>query len=165
MSAFLFLLVKLNLAMGTAIILVSLLRHPLRALFGAPIAYAIWFLVPIASIASLFPPRVAAPAPASIPPAHGPAATVSVIGDIAHSALSFTEQPTGQSALMPAAIAAPQRASAYGSPDTALLIFAAWALGTLLMALYLTRLQVRFHAAVRVEKPGRRCWVFCAPAL
>ena len=63
MSAFLFLLVKLNLAMGMAIVLVALLRRPLRLLFGAPIAYAIWFLVPIAGMASLFPPRVAAPAP------------------------------------------------------------------------------------------------------
>jgi beta-lactamase regulating signal transducer with metallopeptidase domain len=74
MSAFLLLLIKLNLAMGAAIILVSLLRRPLRLLFGAPIAYAIWFLVPIASIASLLPPRVAAPAVAHIVPALAPAA-------------------------------------------------------------------------------------------
>src|SRR5580698_3881157 len=102
-SAFLFLLVKLNLAMGAAIILVSLLRRPLRALFGAPIAYAIWFLVPSASIASLFPPRVAAP--------------MSLLGPIVHSALRVTEQLTGQSALT--ALAAPQLASAYAMPDTA----------------------------------------------
>ena len=52
MSAFLSLLVKLNLAMGMAIVLVALLRRPLRAHFGAPIAYAIWFLVPIAGLAA-----------------------------------------------------------------------------------------------------------------
>jgi len=58
MSAFLFFLVKLNLAMAVAIILVALLRRPLRHLFSAPIAYAVWFLVPIAGAASFFPPRV-----------------------------------------------------------------------------------------------------------
>jgi beta-lactamase regulating signal transducer with metallopeptidase domain len=60
MSAFLLLLVKLNLAIGAAIVLVSLLRRPLRLLFGAPIAYAVWFLVPIAGTASLFPPLLTA---------------------------------------------------------------------------------------------------------
>ena len=54
MSAFLFFLVKLNLAMAAAIILVALLRRPLRHLFSAPIAYAVWFLVPIAGAASFF---------------------------------------------------------------------------------------------------------------
>ena len=165
MSAFLFLLVKLNLAMGTAIILVSLLRRPLRILFGAPIAYAIWFLVPIASIASLFPPRVAAPVLARITPVHGPAAPVFVIGHIAHSVLRVTEQLAGQGALMPPAIAAPPLRSAYGLPNTALLLFVAWALGTLLVALYLTRLQVRFHAAVRVGKAGPAVLGFLRPRI
>ena len=55
MSGFLLLLVKVNLAIGVAIILVSLIRRPLRAQFGAPIAYAIWLLVPIAAVASLLP--------------------------------------------------------------------------------------------------------------
>jgi beta-lactamase regulating signal transducer with metallopeptidase domain len=150
MSAFLLLLVKLNLVMGAAIILVWLLRRPLRVSFGAPIAYAIWFLVPIASIASLFPPRVAATAPAHMTWVHLPAAPASVIGPIAHSALRVTEQLTGQGALT--AIAPP--ASTYGMPDTALLLFAVWALGTMLMALYLTRLQVRFSAAVRRGEAG-----------
>jgi hypothetical protein len=114
-------------------------------------------------MASLFPPRVVAPAPlAHITPV--PAAPVSVIGHIAHSALRVSEQLTGQSAPMFPVIAAPPPAPAYAMPDTALLLFAAWALGMLLMALYLTRLQLRFSAAVQLGKPGRRCWVSCAPA-
>src|SRR5476649_2053853 len=127
MSAFLLLLIKLNLAVGAAIILVSLLRRPLRLLFGAPIAYAIWFLVPIASIASLFPPRVAAPVP--VTPVDVAAAPLSVMDHIAHSAQPVTEQLTGQGSLMLAAIAAPSPAPAFAMPDTALLHFAAWVLG------------------------------------
>jgi len=157
MSAFLFLLVKLNLAMGMAIILVALLRRPLRLLFGTPIAYAIWFLVPTAGIASLFPPRVVATAPAPIMSVPVAAAPLSVIGDIAHSALRVTEQ----SAL--AAIAAPPLTPAYAMPDTALLLFAVWALGALFMALYLTRLQARFHAAVRLREAGPAVLGFLRP--
>jgi beta-lactamase regulating signal transducer with metallopeptidase domain len=72
-STFPFLLVKLNLAMGTAIILVGLLRRPLRRWFGATVAYAIWYLVPTAGVASRSPPRVQAPAPLRVTPVHMPA--------------------------------------------------------------------------------------------
>jgi beta-lactamase regulating signal transducer with metallopeptidase domain len=160
MSAFLLLLVKVNLAMGAAIALVSLLRRPLRAQFGAPIAYAVWFLVPIAVIASLFPPRVAAPVLAPIMPA--PVAFISVPGHIAHSALRVTEQLTGQNALV---LAVPPSASAYTMPDTALLLFVAWALGALLMAIYLTQLQLRFHAAMRLREAGPAVLGFLRPRI
>jgi beta-lactamase regulating signal transducer with metallopeptidase domain len=73
MTDFLLLLGKLNLAMGAAIIVVWLLRRPLRAWFGAPVAYALWLLVPIAGIASLLPPRVAAPLPAYVMHLQNPA--------------------------------------------------------------------------------------------
>ena len=52
MADFLLLLGRLNLAVGAAIIAVYLLRRPLRMQFGAPIAYAIWLLVPMAGLAS-----------------------------------------------------------------------------------------------------------------
>lgn len=153
---------KVNLAMGMAIILVSLLRRPLRTQFGAPIAYAIWFLVPVAAIASLLPPRAVAPVPlAHITPVYVSAAPASVMGHIAHSALGVTDQLAGQGALI---LSVPPTASAYAMPDPALLLFLAWASGTLLMALYLTRLQLRFSAAARLETPGRRCWVSSRPA-
>lgn len=165
MSAFLFLLVKLNLVMGAAIVLVALLRRPLRLLFGAPIGYAIWLLVPIASIASLFPPRVAAPAFAPIASVHVPAAPISATSHIAHSALRVTDLLTGQNVLMSPAITAPPPASVYGTPDFALLLFAAWALGALLMALYLTWLQLRFSAAVRVGEAGPAVLGFMRPRI
>ena len=101
MTDFLFALGKMNLALAAAIILVSLLRRPLRAQFGAPIAYAIWFLVPVAGMASLLPPRMAAPAPlAPVTPVYVPAAPASAIGHIAHSALGITDQLAGQGALI-----------------------------------------------------------------
>jgi beta-lactamase regulating signal transducer with metallopeptidase domain len=178
MSAFLLLLVKINLAMGAAIVLVSLLRRPLRAQFGAPIAYAVWFLVPIAGIASLFPPRVAAPVPApvvQVPVAfvstqmpvafmstQVPVAFTSVTGKIAHSALRVTEQLTGQNASV---LAVPPSASAFAMPDPALPLFVAWALGTLLMALYLTLLQLRFHTAVRLREAGPAVLGFLRPSI
>jgi beta-lactamase regulating signal transducer with metallopeptidase domain len=162
MSGFLLLLVKVNLAMGAAIVLVSLLRRPLRAQFGAPIAYAVWFLVPIAGIASLFPPRVAAPVAAPVMPVPVPAAFTSVTSNIAHSALRVTEQLTGQSALV---LAVPPSASAQAIPDIALLLFVVWALGALLMALHLTRLQLRFHAAVRLREAGPAVLGFLRPRI
>src|SRR5690348_13000195 len=109
MSAFLFFLVKLNLAMAAAILLVALLRRPLRHLFGAPIAYAIWFLVPIAGIASLFPPRVVAPAIVQLSPApvSAAAAAAPAMDRLVHSVPRIAEQLTGQDTVMPAAVAAP----------------------------------------------------------
>jgi beta-lactamase regulating signal transducer with metallopeptidase domain len=161
MSAFLLLLIKLNLAMGAAIILVSLLRRPLRRWFGTPVAYAIWFLVPIAGLASLFPPRVVVPAP--VTPVHVAAAPV-FAGHIAQSALQVTEQLAGQNAFT-APLAAPQLAPVHAMPDTALLLFVAWALGALFMALYLTRLQLRFSAAVRAGEAGPAVLGFFRPRI
>src|SRR4051812_47820224 len=140
MSAFLFFLIKLNLAMAAAIVLVALLRRPLRHLFGAPIAYAVWFLVPIAGAASFFPPRVVAPVLVPIALAHVVTAPVAapVMDRLVHSVPRVAEQLTGQSAISAGAIAAPPLASAHQMPDTALLLFAVWALGTVLMTFYLT---------------------------
>ena len=98
MSGFLLLLVKVNLAMGAAIVLVSLIRRPLRAQFGAPIAYAIWLLVPIASVASLLPPREV-PVPAHVASVQAAAAPLPVTGYVLHSALSAIEQLARQSVL------------------------------------------------------------------
>ncbi len=163
MSGFLLLLVKGNLAMGAAIVLVSLIRRPLRAQFGAPIAYAIWLLVPIASVASLLPPREV-PAPAHVASVHAPLAPIPVTGHGAHSALRAIEQLAGQSALMPLAPMKPL-ASTYGMFDTSLLPFAAWVVGTLFMAGYLTRVQIRFSAAVRRGQAGPAVLGFLRPRI
>jgi beta-lactamase regulating signal transducer with metallopeptidase domain len=52
---------KLNLAAGAAILLVMLLRAPVRRLFGATAAYALWLVVPLAALASLLPALRTAP--------------------------------------------------------------------------------------------------------
>lgn len=161
MSAFLFLLVKVNLAMGMAIILVALLRRPLRLSFGAPIAYAIWFLAPIAGLASLLPPRVVMLAPTPVIPV-AVSAPASVMGHITHSTLRLTEQLTGQGAIV---LAVPPPAPVHWMPDTALLLFAAWVLGTVLMTLHLARLQLRFHAAVRRGDAGPAVLGFIRPRI
>jgi len=50
-------LARATLAASAAIIVVLLLRRPLRAAFGAQIAYAFWLLVPIATLAAFLPAR------------------------------------------------------------------------------------------------------------
>src|SRR5579859_4063115 len=153
MADFLLLLGRLNLAVGTAIVAVYLLRRPLRTQFGAPIAYAIWLLVPMAGIASVMPPGVVPPA-AHFIPVHYAAAPLSAFGQISHPALRITERLVGQSALAHPVMAARTLASGHGTADTAMLFFAAWALGTTVMALHLARLQARFHAAVQLGVAG-----------
>src|SRR6185503_12746870 len=158
-SAFLLVLVKVNLAMGAAIVLVALLRRPFRARFGAPVAYSIWFLVPIAAIASLLPPRVAPLVPAHVVLA--PAALISVTSQFTDSALRVTEQ-TGQRALVLTVLPS---ASPPAMPDITLLLFVAWVLGASLMALYLTQLQLRFHAAMRLREAGPAVLGFLRPRI
>jgi beta-lactamase regulating signal transducer with metallopeptidase domain len=153
MADFLLLLGRLNLAVGAAIIAVYLLRRPLRTQFGAPIAYAIWLLVPMAGIASVMPPGVVPPA-AHFIPVHYAAAPIAALGQIAHPALRITERLVGQSALAHPVMAVRTLASGYGTADTAMLFFAAWALGAMAMALHLARLQARFHAAVQLGVAG-----------
>jgi beta-lactamase regulating signal transducer with metallopeptidase domain len=165
MTDFLLFLGRLNLAMGAAIILVYLLRRPLRDLFGAPIAYAIWVLVPIASLASLLPPREASPSPTHLTPVQYPVAPMSLMRQIAHPALHITEQLTKQSALVHPVIAARAAASNYGTPDYAMLFFAAWALGAVLMALYLARLQARFHVGAQLGEVGPAVLGFFRPRI
>jgi len=44
-----------TLASSAAILLLLVLRKPMRRIFGAPAAYALWMLVPLASGAALLP--------------------------------------------------------------------------------------------------------------
>jgi beta-lactamase regulating signal transducer with metallopeptidase domain/ankyrin repeat protein len=65
-SDLLSLLLRANLAIGAAVVLALLLRRPVRSLFGARAAYALWLVAPLAALAVLLPPRivtVSAPAP------------------------------------------------------------------------------------------------------
>lgn len=51
------LLARATLALSAALILILALRHPLRAAFGAQIAYAFWLIAPIATLAAFLPAR------------------------------------------------------------------------------------------------------------
>ncbi|CAN5305566.1 M56 family metallopeptidase [soil metagenome] len=51
------LLLKVNLAIAGAVVLVLMLRAPVRRLFGAQAAYHLWLAVPIAAAAVLIPAR------------------------------------------------------------------------------------------------------------
>jgi beta-lactamase regulating signal transducer with metallopeptidase domain len=84
MSADLLALVaRMTFATSAAIVVILLLRHPLRAAFGAQIAYAFWLLAPISTLAALLPaPRIVefAPTAAETAPieAAAPAAAVHI---------------------------------------------------------------------------------------
>ncbi len=51
---------RANIFVASAIVVVFALRAPMRVLFGARVAYALWLLPPIAVIASFLPPLTAA---------------------------------------------------------------------------------------------------------
>src|SRR4051812_49349511 len=163
MSGFLLLLVKVNLAMGAAIILVSLIRRPLRAQFGAPIAYAIWLLVPIASVASLLPPREV-PAPAHVASVYRAAASAPVTGHVPHPTFSAIEHLARHSVIMPPTPMKPL-GSSYKLFDISQLLFAVWVFGLLFMAVYLTRVQIRFSAAARRGRAGPAVVGFFRPRI
>jgi beta-lactamase regulating signal transducer with metallopeptidase domain len=154
--------------MGAAIVVVFLLRRPLRASFGAPVAYALWLLVPVACLASLLPPRTYAPPPAYVmplqnPAAQNPAAQMPATMPMAQPAPRIPEQLTAH--IAPPMISAKTASLDSAFPDYAALLFAVWTLGTVLMALYLARLQVRFHATMRLGEAGPAVLGFFRPRL
>jgi beta-lactamase regulating signal transducer with metallopeptidase domain/ankyrin repeat protein len=62
------LLIRANLAIAAAVVLALLLRRPVRRLFGARAAYALWLIAPLATVAVLLPARtviVRTPAPSA----------------------------------------------------------------------------------------------------
>lgn len=70
-------LARVTLAASAALLVILLLRRPLRALFGAQVAYAFWLLAPIATLAAFIPARrviaEASVAPQAAPVAAAPA--------------------------------------------------------------------------------------------
>lgn len=77
-------LVEANLALAAAVLLVLILRKPVRAAFGARSAYALWLAVPLSILALLIPARTIVlpykPAPASVI-AQAPAKATAAIGN------------------------------------------------------------------------------------
>lgn len=159
MADFLLLLGKVNVAMAAAILVIYLLRRPLRALFGASIAYPIWLLVPVAVLASLLPPRTVIVAPTHPALMQFTAAPISVAAQptmrIAEK-LGMQGAPIhpGHPMIVHPVIAVQTAAVHFASPDYAMLLFVAWVLGAILMAAYLARLQARFLAEVRSGEAG-----------
>jgi beta-lactamase regulating signal transducer with metallopeptidase domain/ankyrin repeat protein len=78
-SDWLFLLLRANLAIGAAILMVLVLRRPMRKLFGARAAYGLWLIAPLAALSVLPPARtitVAAPSSSPAVAARGMAAAL-----------------------------------------------------------------------------------------
>ena len=89
------LLVRANLAIGAAVILALLLRRPVRSLFGARAAYALWLIAPLAALAVLVPARtvmVRAPVPiAQVPAAPSTSASAVVAATAGRTAAASTK--------------------------------------------------------------------------
>ena len=138
MADFLFVLAKINLAMAAAILMVALLRRPVRAAFHAPVAYALWLLVPAAALACLLPPRMATiaahPVPAQLPRVTGHALQ------------------TGM-------------AAQHASFDWSLLLFAAWAAGVVAMLSAMAWAQFKFRKAERQGVAGPAVAGFFRPRI
>jgi beta-lactamase regulating signal transducer with metallopeptidase domain len=137
MTDFLVLLAKVNVAMAGAVLAVGLLRRPVRAAFHAPLAYALWLLVPVAALASLLPPRVVA-------------ATAQPI----HMAL-----PLALPARLPAG-------TAQAAPfDWNLALFLGWLAGMAAMTLFLVWQQRRFHRFEKLGVAGPAVTGFWRPRI
>ena len=121
-------LIETTLASSCAIVLVLLLRRPLRRGFGAGAAYALWALVPAAAFAVLLP-AASAPLPLSLP-----------------------VQVTIQA---PAAIAAPQTAS-IAPTALALIVWSLGAALAMLALAWQQRRFVRALGELRLRTDGLR---------
>ena len=135
---FLLLLAKINLAMVAATVLVVILRRPVRAAFHAPVAYALWLLVPAAMLASLLPPRIVAaaadPARAQIPIFTGPVLPMPLSG----AGATFDWVP---------------------------LLFMGWVIGVAAMLALMARAQFKFHTAERHGVAGPAVTGFLRPRI
>jgi beta-lactamase regulating signal transducer with metallopeptidase domain len=119
-------LVRATLVASAAIGVVLLLRRPLRAAFGAQVAYAFWLLAPIATLASFLPPRKIVEAVAAAAPAASEAPIAAPTAE--------------QAATQIAALLAPTEAAL----DFAPLLLFAWLTGVFFSVLLVLRSHRRF---------------------
>ena len=122
-SEALFLLLKLNLAAGAAILAVLAMRATIRSWFGARVAYALWLAVPAAAVAVVLPAR-----------------------EIMVDAAAKAPAVVSQGAVAKAWLAAPLPVDARLDPS--LLILAAWATGVLLALTVLVWRQAAFMGSL-----------------
>ena len=116
-------LVRANLAASAAMLLVLMLRKPVRARFGAQVGYGLWAAVPIAAAAAFAPRPVAGTA----------------IDPIVLSAVAAGGR------MVPQALA--------GAPSLAGLLLAAWVAGVMAAGFLLASRQARFVTALGRLEP------------
>lgn len=109
-------LIEATLAGSAAVLLVLALRRPMRAAFGAQIAYALWSLVPLAMLATLLPAAV----------------------------IEVQQLPVAPVLTAPLELAMPATVAARGIEVTTALL-ALWLLGALASAGWLWRVQLVFR--------------------
>ena len=127
-SDLLSLLIRANLALGAAVLLVLILRRPVRSLFGARAAYALWLVAPLAMLAVLLPARtVMVEAPAKVLAAQAPAVAPRAV---AHSPATPPQAQTTTKVSRPLPVADP--------------LFWTWALVALLAIALQAERQRRF---------------------
>ncbi|PIB91883.1 M56 family metallopeptidase [Caulobacter sp. FWC2] len=131
---------KANLALAAAVVLVLVLRKPVRAAFGARSAYALWLIVPLSILALLIPARtITLPAPVSAEP------VASVIG---------TQAPLSTKAA-PSPIPAPRQVSAIPIAEIVLGLWAFVAFAGLIVQAERQRRFVRSLGRLSVTDDAR----------
>jgi beta-lactamase regulating signal transducer with metallopeptidase domain len=121
------LLTRTSVVASTAIIVVLLLRRPLRAAFGAQIAYAFWLLAPFAILAALLPARRVVMDTSSAPAEIATAAAAGLTG-----------------AILPGEQAVGEIVAATGPTlDLAAILLFVWLTGVFLSVLLVLRRQAR----------------------
>lgn len=134
---FLSALFRANLAGGAAILLILVLRRPVRRLFGAQAAYRLWGLAILASLAVLLPARTEpAPPPAAAPTLAGPTLAAPIPAQAGVAARSPHRPGSVATAANPT------------TPSTAEWLFAAWLAGVAASAGLVAWRQWRFLAAL-----------------
>lgn len=132
-------------ALTVALIAVLILRRPVRALFGARAAYALWIMIPAAMLAVALPGRVETPAAGSIASA---TAAGAASPDRKAATPDQTVSPAGLEPRRPAALPNPQ--------DHAALLLLLWGAGALAAGGLLLHRQRRFVAALGALHPETR---------
>ncbi len=126
MAEVLAILLHVNLALAVAVVAVLALRLPVRALFGARIAYGLWSLPPLAALAMLAPARVV---------------TVRVA---AASAVAEPAGPIAQKSFTPVV----------ATFDPQPLLVGLWLAGVIASLAWLAWRQVQFFRAARAGRAG-----------
>jgi beta-lactamase regulating signal transducer with metallopeptidase domain len=163
-----------NLAAGVAVFAVLALRKPARVMFGAPLAYALWLLVPLVAAAALLPPRIVE----IIQPAVEPVSAPVLPGVVEQPALEAVLPPTFDGVITPPVStpdvleaqppeASPQRApSPPPAPvDLQGVLALVWLAGVFAAFVWQMRSQSRFMADARAGLAGPAVAGFLRPRI